>query len=265
MLILLNNRGIFMKRLFFVCFSLMFLQGQSVYSAEGNFVEINKPDFSFRLPGGWIEIPSEVIIAANDKIKQQAPAGANVPVYDYGFQRDPVNNWMEYPYILVQVMNTGRIPEYQLKSMPKLTEEQQNKAASLSPAISSIEMGQTYYDEAAHVVWMTAQSDIAGIGKVANLTGMIPTQKGFVIMHAYSPAEAFQTYVPLFQKIISSTAINPNIAYNPNFNDLSPTERIVSKGISGAISGAVLGGLVGGIGALSYFFKKRKKDKNKKL
>jgi hypothetical protein len=228
----------------------------SLAFATGDF---QKPGFTLSLPDGWIEIPQEVLTSVRDELVRQA-TNAKVPKYDYGFQLETAQNWMEYPYVLVQVSNTGRVPEHQLKSMPKmdLNEMLKNNAADLKSLMSNVTLGQMQYDETAHVVWVTYRSDVVGIGKVQGISGLIPTEKGYLQVHCYSTESNFQTYLPIFRQIVTSVAISPGLAYKPRWADNSPILSGIdwSQVAAKAIGGAIIGGLI----ALFAALKRRKKE-----
>ncbi|MBO0862125.1 MAG: hypothetical protein J2P21_27250, partial [Chloracidobacterium sp.] len=224
--------------------------------ATGGF---KKPGFTLSLPDGWIEIPQEVLTSMRDKVVRQA-TNANVPKYDYGFQLKTAQNWMEHPLVLVQVSNTGRVPEHQLKSLPKmdLNEMLKKYAADLNSLISNVTLGQMQYDETAHVVWLTYRSDVVGVGKVQGISGLIPTEKGYLQFHCSSTESNFQTYLPTFRQIVASVAVSPELAYKHRWSDISPIlsgidwSEVAAKSIGGAI--------IGGIFALFAVLKRRKKE-----
>jgi hypothetical protein len=216
-------------------------------------VDVQKPGFTLSLPDGWVEIPQEVLTAMHDELNRQAP-NAKIPKYDYGFQLETAQNWMEYPYVLVQLSNVGRIPEHQLKSMPKIdmNEKFRSKVVDGNSLMSNTALGQMQYDEAAHLIWMTSQSDVVGIGRVQGISGLVPTEKGIVQIHGYSTESSFPTYLPTFRQIVKSASVSPALAYKPRWTDSSPILSGIDWGQVGAkaIGGAIIGGLVALFAAL---------------
>lgn len=228
--------------------------------ATGDF---QKPGFTLSLPDGWIEVPQDVLTSVSNELVRQAP-NAKIRKYDYGFQLETGQHWMAYPYVLVQVSNSGRVPEHQLKSMPKmdLNEMFKNKAADLKSIMSNATLGQMQYDETAHVVWITFQSDVVDIGKVQGISGLIPTEKGYLQVHCYAEESNFQTYLPAFRQIVTSVAVSPELVYKPRWTDNSPIlsgmdwSQVAVKAIGGAIGGAIIAGLI----ALFVALMRRKKE-----
>jgi hypothetical protein len=224
-------------------FAAIFLSVPNSYAA----VAFQKDSFTITLPEGWIAIPQDVLAAMYTEVKKQAP-NAKIPRYDYGFQLGSSQNWMEYPYILVQVNKASRIPEHQLESLPTidLNEKLKDQAANMQTLMSSASLGKMQYDKAAHIVWVTMQSDVVNVGKIQGISGLIPTEIGFVQVHAYSKTSDFESYVPMFRQIIVGTAINPSLVYKPRWTDSSPIFSGIDWGqVAGkAIAGAVIGGLI---------------------
>ena len=218
---------------------------------------IQKPEFTLSLPDGWVEIPSNVLSATQAEIKRRAP-GAKIPKYDYGFQKQPLMKGMKYPFVLIQVIDSGRIPERQLKSIPKIDWNKQlkDRIANHKSIISSASVGKMQYDESAHIIWIMSQSDVVNAGKILGVSGIIPTETGVIQIHANSGESDFQGYLPIFRQIIMSTTVSPNLAYQPRWFDSTPIlsdinwERVILAGIAGALL-AVAGG----------FIRKRRVDK----
>jgi hypothetical protein len=221
-------------------------------------VTIQKESFTITLPDGWIEIPQDGLTAMFAELERQAP-DAKIPKYDYGFQLGSSQNWMEYPYILVQLNKASRIPEHQLKSLPTidLNAKIKDQAANMQSLMSSISIGKMQYDQAAHVVWLTMQSDVVNVGRIRGISGLIPTETGFVQVHAYSTESDFQSYLPIFRQIITATAINPSLVYKPRWTDSSP---IISGIDWGQMAGkAIVGGVIGGLIAIFVGIRRKKK------
>ena len=213
-----------------------------------NAAVVTKREFSLVLPDGWIEVPQDVLTAVNDEFKRQGQ-GASMPRYDYAFQPGSVQNWLDYPYVLVQISNVGRTTEAELKKLPTIDANQMfsGTASKLSGFMSNMKLGQMQYDRTSHVIWMTSQADVAGIGKVQGLTGMIPTEKGAVHVHGYALEPGFSEFLPIFRQIVQSAMIAPDLAYKPRWSDNVPVvgginwSKVGEKALMGGIAGAFIG------------------------
>lgn len=116
-----------------------------------------KHSFSITLPDGWKEIPMDVIDAYLIEISRLAP---NAPKQDYdcGFQLDNAQKWFGYPYILVSIKNTGRIPENELGEFARYSvlEDIDKYKKPYSSIISSLQAGKMYYDKQSEVIRVTS-------------------------------------------------------------------------------------------------------------
>lgn len=225
-------------------------------------VVIQKPSFTISLPDGWTEIPQEIFERIYDELKYQAPT-KELPKYDYGFQLESSQNWMEYPYILVQVNNSSRIPAQQFKTSQKIDLNEKIKTANAHSIISNAELGKTYYDEENNIFWVSIQSELANGQTIQAISGLIPTETGYVQIHAYSSNSTFASYLPIFRQIITSTAIPPGLVYKSRWLDSNPTlgninwQNITSKAIAGGIIAIIIAFYAGA-------FRKKKNSKGGK-
>ncbi|MGA7828439.1 MAG: hypothetical protein WCA04_12295, partial [Geobacteraceae bacterium] len=177
---------------------------------------VTKDGFTIHLPKGWKPIPKEVLDKYSQAIAKMAPK-AEKQEYDYGFQRSDTKKWFSYPYILVQVKRTGRIPEVQLKALKRIKKELDksfNKATeALSEISSNASLGEPVYDPLSHILWSRITIDIKGTGTVRGIIGTILTKEGFVQIACYAKDDEFGTYLPVFESTISTTEIRSSLRY----------------------------------------------------
>ena len=181
---------------------------------------LDTPEVSLSLPDRWVEVPQEILQAFYEEMQRQAP-NAGIPRYDYATQSTNGPPWLAYPYVLVKVSNTGRPTERELESMPRFdaNAELQKKSEALSNVMKDTKLGQMQYDKAANVVWVTSESEVIGVGKVSGISGIIPTERGFVQIHGYAMTADFAQHEPGFRKIITTAKIPPTLLYQPRWSD----------------------------------------------
>lgn len=233
----------YVKWIVIFVFTTIFLSVPTPYAG----VAFQKDSFTITLPDGWIEIPQDVLAAAYTEVEKQAP-NAKIPRYDYGYQLGSAQNWMEYPYILVQVNKASRIPEHQLESMSTidLNDKLKDHVANMRTLMSNASLGKMQYDKTAHVVWLATLFDVVDAGKIQGISGLVPTENGFVQIHAYSKTSNFESYLPVFRQIILGTTISPSLTYKPRWTDRSPIlsgidwGKVAGKGIAGAVVGGLI-------------------------
>ena len=205
---------------------------------------VSKPEVTVELPDGWREVPAEVLQAFYEEIRRQAPK-VEAPKYDYAFQADAGPPWLAYPYVLVKVRPSGRPSEFELENLPRidLDSKIKEKGEDWSKLMKDSSLGQMRYDKAANVVWLTSKSTVVNIGEVRGISGIIPTEQGFVELHAYARTEDFDGHLPAFERIITSAKVAPTLAYRPNWTDkLGPFARFDFKQLGFMV---VLGALIG--------------------
>lgn len=216
--------------------------------------ELKKNGFSISLPDGWVEIPRDVIDSYEKEIARIAPK-ANAQHYDYGFQLDSSKNWFEYPYILVQVKNTGRIPESQLEKLEEYSvqESLDKQKKAVSSIMSDIQPGKMVYDKQTKMIWMRIEANVVNIGPISGISGMVPTEKGFIQVMGWSLRENYPTYEAIFQSVAVSVSPEAGLAYKPRWSDSLPsavTGMDWGKVIGKAIAGAIICGIIALIVAL---------------
>ena len=137
-----------------------------------------------------------------------------------------------YPYVLVKVTPTGRPSEFELENLPSIDLDSKIKAKGddWSNLMKDTSLGKMRYDKAANVVWLTSKSDVVSIGEVRGISGIIPTEQGFVELHAYARSEDFDGHFPMFEKIITGAKVAAHLAYQPNWTDkLGPSPSSTSR------------------------------------
>lgn len=179
-----------------------------------------KNSFSITLPDGWIEIPREVIDAYKGAISRIAP-NRQKQDYDYncGFQLGNAKKWFGYPYIVVQINNTGRIPKNQLENCERipLQEIYDKNKKGLFPLTLDLRVGKMYYDKQAKIVWLRSESNVVNVGLIAGIIGMVLTEKGFIQVDGWSLKDDFSIYEPIFQSVARSVAPEPWLVYKPKW------------------------------------------------
>ena len=175
-----------------------------------------KEGFTIHLPMDWKPIPKEVLDRYSQAISRIAPK-AEKQHYDYGFQRTDTPKWFIYPYILVQVNRSGRIPEEQLKALKRIEKAMDDSFAKATDSISSItsnaSLGEPIYDPVSHILWTRIAIDVKDAGTVRGIIGAILTEEGFVQIACYAMGEDFEKYLPVFETIIKNTDFRADLRF----------------------------------------------------
>ncbi len=173
--------------------------------------------FTMHLPENWKPIPKNVLDTYSRAIAKMAPK-AEKQSYDYGFQRADTPKWFTYPYILVQVKRSGRIPEEQLEALKRIEKAMDDSFAkakdSLSSFTSNASIGEPLYDPATHILWTRVAIDVKETGTVRGIVGVILTTEGFIQIACYAKDVDFTEYLPLFETVINTTEISDKMKYS---------------------------------------------------
>lgn len=228
-----------------------------------------KPEFSITLPLGWIEIPKSEVFIFEKNIESIVP---EIPAEysDYAFQLQASENWFEYPYIVVSVKNTGRIPDGQLEglegySLQETIDKKFKKA--FSPIMSDMQAGKAVYDKQNKIIWMRFEMNAAYIGPISCISGMMLTEKGFIQASCYSLQADYPNYETAFKSVVTSVIPEPRLVYKSKWTDNLPdfiTGLDWGKITAKALAGVMAGGFIYGIMALIAAFKKKKDEFAKK-
>lgn len=239
-----------LKRLESLFFFLIIMTISSIAYGE---VKIEKNGYVISLPDEWIEIPSEVLEKYEKMVSVLAP-NAKKQHYDCGFQLSGKENWLDYPYVIIQVKNTGRITESELAkiqdfSMQKTLDEE---GKNFSAVMSNIQAGDMIYDKENKIIWMRVEADVKEIGPISGISGMILTEKGLIQVNAYSLKEDYATYEPVFRSIVKSVTPSPELAYKSKWFDSLPVSltginwgKVGSKAVGGAIIAGIIALIIG--------------------
>jgi hypothetical protein len=232
----------------------VFLAGPAALAAP-----VQKPQITVELPDGWVEVPASVLQRFYDEMQRQAP-NAKIPKYDYAFQAKAGPPWLDYPYVLVKVTPSGRPTESELESLPalNLNDKFEAKKGDWAAVMTDTTLGQMRYDKAANVVWLSSKSNVVNVGSVSGISGVIPTEQGFVELHGYAQTGDFAGYFPTFQRIITGAKVSPVLLYQPRWSDkLGPAAGLFDFNRLGAK--VALGAVIGILLAV-FFTWRRKRD-----
>ncbi|HRK35012.1 MAG TPA: hypothetical protein PLJ47_10500 [Candidatus Hydrogenedentes bacterium] len=224
------------------CLLIAFLFSTAVASADQI---IQKPEFTVTLPDGWTEIPRELLDQYSAALASQAP---NAPRqhYNYGFQSPGKQNF-EYPYMMCQILNTGRIPDAEFASIARVSvnDSMGEFKEALSPVLSELEVGKPVYDASSNIIWLSLDMSVPGTGPVAGITGMHPTEEGLIQLAGYALKTDFASNEAAFKSAIGSLKPAPHLAYQPGAGPATYRERNLSYSLGRIAGFALIGAIVG--------------------
>jgi hypothetical protein len=200
--------------------------------------------FSIDLPPGWIQIPSAAIAETTREVARRAP-NAPTPHYDYGFQFGSPDRWFTYPYVLVQVKRTGRIPESEFAKLDKFSTA--DTAARLQDKIreiaTDVEIGKMRYDPTSRIIWVNTGGNVADVGRFSGVSAIVPTEFGLIQFNGYALEQEFMGFLTVFHEIIGSLSAADSARYRSRAADRVPFlssikwDSVLASALIGAIAG----------------------------
>jgi hypothetical protein len=251
-----------MSKLFRIKYVIFILTFPIIFYSSISFSEIiKKNEFSIVIPDDWIDIPKNIIdfhFESANKILNE-----NVSGFDYGFQSKESKAWFEFPYILIQINNKNRLP---LSDWKKLDKYSFNKIDNKIVSSTSIE--EFAWEDISKRIWMRMGFNVKNIGEVTCISGIIPTNVGYIQIYVYDLKSSYNINESLYIDYILSVKPDISIDYESSVVDLFP-QSIRSINWSFVVE-KTFGGIFVSIIVLSYFFirfflKKRASGKNKNM
>jgi len=217
--------------------------------------------YTLTLTDGWEEIPKVII----DKAVSNAMSQSDFVGFDAGFHLKN-KGYFEYPYILIQnyEINTPTYNQIEKElagsEMPGKFEKTLREYENL---VSNASAKNPYLDKVRNMVFMNAEADVHGIGKVKSLTTICLGRERAIRIFFYSPESEYLQNLPIFMSILDSFKYDQGYEYSESKAENNYSKGIwdgvLRKGTIGLILGALFSILLGS----RLFFKSRsKKDKN---
>ena len=220
---------------------------------------VQRDGFTISIPDGWVEIPRYVL----DDFEASLAAGfPSTPRqhWDCGFQKASATNMMEFPYILVQVHNFGRIPEQAIEQLEddKMLQEYWGAVLGIAvdayaPSIFSEQIVKASFDKPNNTILSTIRMENEIVGSVYFLSSMILTEKGIINVFGYALKERYALYEPVFLSVVRSVTPEPWLEYKASWKQDSSLLRIGTffKNLArNTFLGALVGGVIGVLMAL---------------
>jgi hypothetical protein len=218
--------------------------------------EIPGTGVALNLPTDWVPIPLQVIQRYKDAMasSSKSPAETRRAMnYVYGAQRK-AEDYFEYPYLLIQIVDTGRFSEAQFKSLPNnslpkgLTTAEETVEQWFPKVLQGAKFNTPTYDPTTKRLWYGFSTTVAGLGSIHALQTMIPTETGLVEVNMYCKEGDFTSLAPLFREIGSNVELSSSVAYKPRWTDDPTITSIITafRGMdwSKVASYAILGALI---------------------
>lgn len=225
--------------------------------------------FRIKFPVNWEEIPKNTI----DEFKNLATKEGSKINVDYiaGFQLSN-SEYFQYPYMLIQKINTEKIPSSQLESLWKsfydedFQEVTQDQLSNIKPELlndNNTKITTPLIDKERNMIFLNIEMNVANIGKIKGLMVSCLGKDSIIQLLFYSTEEEYSDQLPIFNSIIDSFAYEDGFSYVPNSNteegSVFLSKDAIDEGLDGIVTGAFLALIVG----ISGFFSIKKSKNNR--
>lgn len=157
--------------------------------------------FSFEPPPGWVASPPEKG-GEGEWRRLFGPPGRPTP--------------LTLPYLVIRQARAAPPTLESLEKLPRLPTAAREGDGPPSPLPHLGEPGSLLYDaKGGGIVWSKLSFSLPGKGRVAGLSGSLPTQTGLLQAAAYGWEADFKRLAPIFEASIRSVALDPGVGYRP--------------------------------------------------
>jgi len=181
--------------------------------------------FSVDIPDDWREIDplhlDELTMWSAD-----VTAGRLVEVYQHGFRPRESDADPLLPHILVQIRESGRLRYGEFLHLQPLNELQSAARKTFPKGIPPLVMGvaveRVSFNASTFCLRLEHNLDLRFKGRVRVMTAAFLTERGLVTIHFADRERRIEKSRALFDRIVRSIVIEPEIAYRPHLRDRWP-------------------------------------------
>jgi len=162
-------------------------------------------EVTISIPRTWVAIPRNNLDMYEEAIASMAP---DIPrqTYAYGFQSGESDEWFDYPTVLIQVMDDGKLSKAQFRSLQQYKIENiiNDHVPDIKIIFNTMPLGQMYYDDANAILWSKDEIEYADGDRVTKISGIVRTEHGVFQVIASSGKESYSSFEQIFISIITS-------------------------------------------------------------
>jgi len=180
---------------------------------------------AMEIPDDWREI-DPLHLEELTMWSAEATAGRSVEVYQHGFRpRDPGVD-PSLPNFLVQIRESGRLRYGRFLHLQPLDNIQDAAHRSFPDGIPPLVMGvavdDVSFEPKTYCLRLEHSLDLRFVGRVRVLTAAFLTERGLLSFHFVDRERRIDDGRVLFDRIVDSVRLSPEIAYQPRMSDHLP-------------------------------------------
>jgi hypothetical protein len=175
-------------------------------------IDYPQEKFSIAIPSSWTEIDLSVLATIPLSIRQILPNAPPIKIR-YGFKSSS-GPGLPYPWIAI-IITDDPLNESMFENLEPAyrTIDELSRKLESGGTLQRAQMSDMWYDKSRHILWMIAQSTLAGVGDLRTLSGAHLTATGTVQVHCYSRATDVPKDLPVCKEAIESVLVDPKIGY----------------------------------------------------
>jgi hypothetical protein len=236
-----------------------FLLSFSIAQAETTTADTKKTlktedGFSISIPKEWTQIPKEIIDQFSEDAHKAKPSEPKQN-FDYAFQATPSGSWFKYPYLLIQVHKTGRLPDGLIQSIKKQADSDVNEFKKDSSFFLSANVQKSIYEESTNTLWNVTNYTLDGGIQVRAFIATIHTENGSIQIMGYSKTDELRQYAPIFDSIFKNIVVDDSLRYKPR---LSEVKKVDGIGVEWAYLKKIVGAAAVGAFLVLIGYKRKK-------
>lgn len=156
----------------------------------------------------------------------ETTAGRSVEVYQHGFRPQDPSADPSLPYLLVQIRESGRLRYGRFLHIQPLDELQDEAHRSfpngIPPLVMGVAVDHVSFDPTTFRLRLEHSLNLRFMGRVTVLTAALMTERGLVSFHFVDRERRINDGRVLFNGIVDSVRLSPEIAYQPKMSDRLP-------------------------------------------
>lgn len=214
------------KLLWFILLIIMTTHGQLIGS---DLTKEFKADVGFTLflTQDWIEIPKDVLDSYSKSFAVKT--GSSEERWNYGYQLVSKKKWLQYPYALIRINESGRVPELELENLQKIDVDMQKSVQEVEQTskgiLTKLQLGGTYYDYRDHIIFSAVKVNVRGAGDVIVFTALKLTKKGFIQFAGYALEEDGDKFMDFFKNAAHQMKLSSELEYRDEKSKVVDNDR----------------------------------------
>jgi len=206
------------------------------FAAKENRFHSKRNGYSIIIPDGWIQIPEQELSILYTHFSEE---GKRITTYEAGFQRASAEQWLQYPYVVIQALPYSTYGSNRQLYEDELIQVIQTISGAnidniidntMTPeakeAFSAFTANRVYYDKENKSFSVNIETDIIGIGKVQGKAVGYFGKEALINMTFTAREPDWNQYESDRHLLFSSFEFSPEKAYKKHERNTRPSGNL---------------------------------------